>query len=305
MSQSPGEPLAGRPEVPTVSKPPKVTVPEIAQRKGGAPLVMVTAYDAPSARAVDQAGAELILVGDSVGMVVLGHESTLQVTLDEMVHHTRAVTRTRPRALVIADMPYLSYHTGPRDAVLAAGRLIREGGAEAVKLEGGRKRLEVVRALLDAEIPVMGHLGLTPQSVNAMGGFRVQARAIDEIETLCDDALALTEAGIFALVLEGVPHEVAEWITPQVAVPTIGIGAGRSCDGQVLVFHDALGLDSGPSPRFVRRFAALHEEAVRGLSAFAAAVRERTFPAPAESYRLKPEAAQALLRRRASRASRG
>lgn len=285
--------------------PRKVTVPNVRSRKGTNPLVMVTAYDAPTARAVDEAGADMILVGDSVGMVVLGLESTLQVTLDDMVRHTAAVNRTKPKALVIADMPYLSYHTGPRDAVLAAGRLVQEGGAEAVKLEGGRKRLDVIAALLNAEIPVMGHLGLTPQSFNAMGGFRVQARELQQIDELLDDATALAEAGVFAIVLEGIPAEVAELITQSVTVPTIGIGAGARCDGQVLVFHDALGIHSGPAPRFVRRYAALHEQAVQALGRFASDVRDGSFPDSSEGYRLKPETAQALIRHRSARSKQG
>lgn len=285
--------------------PRKVTVPNIQSRKGSTPLVMITAYDAPSARAVDEAGADMILVGDSLGMVVLGLESTLQVTLDDMVRHTRAVTRTKPRALVIADMPYLTYHTGSRDAVLAAGRLVQEGGAEAVKLEGGRKRLEVVAALLNAEIPVVGHIGLTPQSFNTMGGFRVQARELQQIDELLDDAAALDAAGVFAIVLEGIPAEVAELITESVAVPTIGIGAGARCDGQVLVFHDALGLHPGPAPRFVRRYAALHQQSVQALGGFAADVRSGSFPDANENYRLKPETAQALLRHRSARSKQG
>ncbi len=280
----------------------KVTVPDIAARKGGIPLVMVTAYDAPTARAVDEAGADVILVGDSLGMVVLGFDSTLNVDMDDMVRHTAAVTRTHPRALVVGDMPYLSFHTGRRDTVLAAGRLVREGGAEAVKLEGGRKRLPAINALLDAEIPVMGHLGLTPQSLNAMGGYRVQGRALRQIDDLTADAQALAGAGVFAIVLEGIPADVATMITAAVPVPTIGIGAGPGCDGQVLVYHDVLGISAGPSPRFVRRYADLHEAAVSGLRAFAADVRAGAFPGAAESYRLPREAAEALRERARSRA---
>jgi 3-methyl-2-oxobutanoate hydroxymethyltransferase len=290
---------------PRPSDPGKITVPDVSRRKGGPPLVMLTAYDAPSARAADEAGVDLILVGDSLGMVVLGLPDTLRVDLEDMVRATAAVRRARPRALVVTDLPYLSYHTGARDAVLNAGRLVREGGAEAVKLEGGRKRLEVVRALVDAEIPVMGHLGLTPQSLHAMGGYRVQARAVPEIEQLLDDAQALCEAGIFALVLEGVPSDVAALVTERVPVPTIGIGAGAGCDGQVLVFHDLLGMTSGPAPKFVRRYADLHGAAVEAIRAYARDVRERSFPAAAESYRLPREAAAAVerqARRRAPRA---
>ncbi|GAB4226059.1 MAG: 3-methyl-2-oxobutanoate hydroxymethyltransferase [Acidobacteriota bacterium] len=271
---------------PRPAAPSKITVPDVRSRKGGEKLVMLTAYDAPSARLVDAAGADVILVGDSLGMVVLGHENTLAVDLDDMVRHTAAVARTRPRALVVADMPYLTYHTGPRDAVLAAGRLVREGGAEAVKLEGGRRRVPVIEALVDAEIPVVGHLGLTPQSLHVMGGFRVQARALEAIDVLIDDAHALVGAGVFALVLEGVPADVARLVTDEVPVPTIGIGAGEGCDGQVLVFHDVLGLSEGPAPRFVRRYADLQAAAVEALARFADDVRRGTFPAREETYRL-------------------
>ena len=287
---------------PQTAEPRKQTVPNIKSRKGGQPLVMVTAYDAPSARVVDAAGAELILVGDSLAMVVLGYENTLQVTLDDMVRHTAAVTRTKPHALVVADMPYMTYHTGARDAVLAAGRLVREGCAEAVKLEGGRKRVEVVRAIVDAEIPVMGHVGLTPQSLLAMGGFRVQGRAVEEVENLVRDARALVEAGVFSIVLEGIPADVAAMITREVAVPTIGIGAGAGCDGQVLVYHDLLGMFPGPQPKFVRRYAELHDAAVDAVRRYADDVRARAFPSAAESYRLPREVAEALRDRARDRA---
>jgi 3-methyl-2-oxobutanoate hydroxymethyltransferase len=202
-------------------------------------------------------------------------------------------------------MPYLSFHTGWRDAVLAAGRLVRDGGAEAVKLEGGRKRLEVIRALLDAEIPVMGHVGLTPQSLHAMGGFRVQGRELAAIEDLLEDARALAEAGVFALVLEGIPADVAAMITAAVPAPTIGIGAGIGCDGQVLVYHDLLGLHTGPTPRFVRRYADLHGAAVSAIRAFAADVRTGAFPSPAESYRLPREVGEALAARLRRHAGQG
>lgn len=287
---------------PRQAVPRKQTVPEVRARKGGIPIVMLTAYDAPSARIVDEAGADVILVGDSLAMVVLGYENTLKVTLDDMVRHTAAVARTRPNALIVGDMPYLTYHTGPRDAVLAAGRLVREGGAEAVKLEGGRKRVDVVRALVDAEIPVMGHVGLTPQSLHAMGGYRVQGRQLEEIETLLQDAGALARAGVFSIVLEGVPADVAAMVTAAVPVPTIGIGAGAGCDGQVLVFHDLLGMFQGPAPRFVRRYADLHTVAVDAVQRFAADVRGGTFPAQAESYKLPREVGDALRERLRSRA---
>src|SRR5579872_7188248 len=264
------------------------TVPGVRARKGGVPLVMVTAYDAPTARIADESGVDLILVGDSVAMVVLGYEDTLQVTVEDLAHHTAAVARTRPRALVVADLPWLSYHLGEADAVRNAATLIRAGAA-AVKLEGGRKRLPVVRALLDAEIPVMGHLGLTPQSVHAMGGFKVQGKDASAARELVEDAQALAEAGCFSLVLEGVPDRVARAVTAAVDVPTIGIGAGPWCDGQVLVFHDVAGLEDRVLPKFVRRYGALKAAGVEAVAAYAADVRARRFPSDAESYHL-PEA---------------
>jgi 3-methyl-2-oxobutanoate hydroxymethyltransferase len=261
------------------------TVPAVRARKGGVPLVMVTAYDAPTARIADEAGVDLILVGDSVAMVVLGYDDTLQVTVDDMVHHTAAVARVRPRALVTADLPWMSYHLGADDAVRNAARLIR-AGAQAVKLEGGRKRADVVRALVDAEIPVMGHIGLTPQSVHAMGGFKVQGKSADAAQGLVDDAAALEEAGCFSIVLEGVPDRVARVITAAVGVPTIGIGAGPWCDGQVLVFHDVAGLEDRVLPKFVRRYGDLKAQGVAALGAYAADVRAGVFPGDAESYHL-------------------
>lgn len=270
-----------------------VTAPEVRARKGGDRLVMVTAYDAPGARIADAAGVDLILVGDSVANNVLGYEDTLQVTVDDIAHHVAAVGRTRPRALVVADLPWLSYHTGVGDAVRNAGRLIR-AGAGAVKLEGGRKRLPVVEALIDAEIPVVGHLGLTPQSVLAMGGFKVQGRAGHAVRRLLDEALALADAGVFALVLEGIPDRVARLVTDSIAVPTIGIGAGAACDGQVLVFHDLLGLGDRPVPKFVRAYAALGRDATDAIARWAADVRSGAFPGDAESYHLPAEAAREL-----------
>ncbi|CAN5215778.1 3-methyl-2-oxobutanoate hydroxymethyltransferase [soil metagenome] len=263
-----------------------LTVPEVAQRKvagGSTPLVMVTAYDAPGARMVDEAGADILLVGDSLAMVVLGHEDTLQATMADMVHHTAAVARTSPRALVVADMPWLSYHLDRADTLANAGRLIRAGAA-AVKLEGGQSRRPLVEALVDAQIPVMGHVGLTPQSFNAMGGFKVQGRTVEAGAELVDAAGTLVEAGVFAIVVEGVPAEVAAEITAAVPVPTIGIGAGPRCDGQVLVFHDLLGLEERLAPRFVRRYASLRDEGIKALAAFAADVRSGEFPSVTESY---------------------
>ncbi len=261
------------------------TVPAVRARKGGVPLVMVTAYDAPTARIADEAGVDVILVGDSVAMVVLGYDDTLQVTVQDMAHHTAAVARTRPHALVVADLPWMSYHLGDTDAVRNAATLVR-AGAQAVKLEGGRKRVPVVHALVDAEIPVMGHLGLTPQSVHAMGGFKVQAKDASAARGLVDDAVALAGAGCFSLVLEGVPDRVARAVTEAVDIPTIGIGAGAWCDGQVLVFHDIAGLEDRVLPKFVRRYGSLKADGVVAISAFAADVRAGRFPNDAESYHL-------------------
>ena len=274
----------------------QMTVPAVRARKassGADPLVMLTAYDAPGARMVDQAGADLILVGDSVAMVVLGYDDTLQVTVDDIAHHTAAVARTRPDALVVADMPWMSYHVSVGETVQNAATLIR-AGAQAVKLEGGRRRLPVIEALVGAEIPVMGHIGLTPQSMHAMGGFKVQGRDARAALDLVDDAKALAHAGCFAMVLEGVPDLVAARVTGTVDVPTIGIGAGPDCDGQVLVFHDVLGLEHRVVPKFVRRYADLHTEGVAALRHFAADVRSGAFPTVDESYRMAEAEAATL-----------
>ena len=273
----------------------KVTAPMVRARKGGAKLKMVTAYDWPSARAADRAGADIILVGDSLANVVLGFETTLKVDVEAMLHHTAAVARAGTRALVVGDMPFLSYHVSVEEAVRNAGRFVREGGAEAVKLEGGRKRIPVVEAVLAAEIPVMGHIGLTPQSVNAMGGYRVQGKDVETARSLLADARALEAAGVFAIVLEGVPDTLAAAITAAVAVPTIGIGAGPGTDGQVLVFHDVLGYHDQRLPKFVRPYAHLFDAAVAGLTAFFADVESGAFPTADESYTMPEEAARALL----------
>jgi 3-methyl-2-oxobutanoate hydroxymethyltransferase len=274
--------------------PPEVTVPQVRASKraeGAEPLVMVTAYDTPSARAVDAAGVDLLLVGDSVANVVLGHEDTLSVDVAVMVHHTAAVARARTRALVVADMPWLSYHLGRRDAVRNAARLVR-AGAGAVKLEGGRRRLGAIGAILEAEIPIMGHLGLTPQSVHAMGGYRVQGRDEAAARVLAEDAEALAEAGCFALVLEGVPDELAARITASVPVPTIGIGAGAACDGQVLVLHDLIGLSPEPRAKFVRTYVDGLGMIRDAVAAFAGDVRSGAYPSDAETY----HASETLLR---------
>jgi len=264
----------------------KVTVPEVRSRKrarGGQPIVMLTAYDTPGARICDAAGVDMILVGDSVADNVLGHEDTLQVDTAVMAHHVAAVGRAHPRALVVGDMPWLSYHLSAEDTVRNAAKLVR-AGAEAVKLEGGRSRLPMVEALLAAEIPVMGHLGLTPQSVHTMGGYKVQAKEQTAAESLLQDAKALVAAGCFAIVLEGVPDVVAARVTAEIDVPTIGIGAGPSCDGQVLVFHDLLGLNVSKPPKFVRRYAQLAQVAEEAVRAWGADVRSGAFPSDAESY---------------------
>jgi 3-methyl-2-oxobutanoate hydroxymethyltransferase len=273
----------------------KVTAPAIRARKGGEKIAVITAYDAPSARIADRAGADIILVGDSLGNAVLGFDDTLSVTVDIMVRHTAAVARTKPKALVVGDMPWLSYHLSAADSVRNAARFIVEGGAGAVKLEGGRKRLPMVEAILAAEIPVMGHLGLTPQSVHAMGGFKVQAKLAEAARELVADAVALAEAGAFAIVLEGIPDIVAEEVTRRVPIPTIGIGAGAHCDGQVLVFHDVLGLSAGTLPKFVRRYADLGEEATQAVKHFFDDVRSGAFPSPAETYHMTEADAQEFL----------
>jgi 3-methyl-2-oxobutanoate hydroxymethyltransferase len=271
----------------------KMTAPAVRARKGGDPLVMVTAYDAPGARMADEAGVDLILVGDSVAMVVLGYDDTLQVTTDDLAHHTAAVARATPRPMIVADMPWMSYHVSVEETVRNAAQLIRAGG-QAVKLEGGAKRVPMVSAIVDAEIPVMGHLGLTPQSVHAMGGFKVQGKQVDAAQALVDDARALEAAGVFSIVLEGVPDAVGRMVTEAVSVPTIGIGAGPWCDGQVLVFHDLLGIEDRVLPKFVRRYASLKAEGVAAIAAFADDVRTRRFPSDAESYHLADDVAEAL-----------
>ncbi len=287
-------PMGGAP-TPGPARRVKVTAPWVRSRKGsGQPLVMVTAYDAPSARVADGAGVDLVLVGDSLAMVVLGYEDTLHVTVEDMAHHTAAVARTSPTPMVVADLPWMSYHTGASDAVRNAAILVR-AGAQAIKLEGGRKRLEVVEAIIDAEIPVMGHLGLTPQSFHSMGGFKVQGKDLEAAKALIDDARALSDSGCFAIVLEGIPDVVAQLITESVDVPTIGIGAGPHCDGQVLVFHDVLGFDDQRPPKFVRRYAALQAEATSALGRWAEDVRAGRFPDDGETYHLAANAVPALI----------
>ncbi|HUE54893.1 MAG TPA: 3-methyl-2-oxobutanoate hydroxymethyltransferase [Candidatus Udaeobacter sp.] len=270
----------------------KITVPDLLQRKTQAAdphskaqkITCLTAYDYPTARLLDEAGVDVILVGDSLGMVVLGHESTLPVTIEEMLHHTRAVRRGTHRALVVADMPYGSYHTDTADSLRNAMRFVKEAGAEAVKIEGGERRLELISRLTEAEIPVMGHVGLTPQSVNALGGYRVQGKTPGTADQLIRDARAVEAAGAFAVVLEAVPRELAAQITRELHIPTIGIGAGPDCDGQILVVHDLLGLTFGQTPKFARPYANVGEIISKAVREYCDDVREGGFPSDAESY---------------------
>ena len=273
----------------------KITVASLREKKlQRLPITCLTAYDYASARLVDEADIDIILVGDSLAQTMLGYDNTLSVTVDEMLHHVRAVRRGVKHALLIADMPYGSYHVGADEALKNAARFVKEGGAEAVKIEGGEKRADLIRRVIDAEIPVAGHIGLTPQSVNVMGGYKVQGKSLAGVEQLMRDAVALDRAGVACIYLEGIPREVAAMITAEVATPTIGIGAGPECDGQVLVFHDILNLTFGPPAKFVRRYgdaAALITDAVQ---AFRSDVLSHQYPSDNESYHLSKETHQAL-----------
>jgi 3-methyl-2-oxobutanoate hydroxymethyltransferase len=268
----------------------KVTVPELLQRKSTAAdsthkkITCLTAYDYPTARLMDQAGVDVVLVGDSVAMVVLGYESTLPLTMEESLHHTKAVRRGVQRALVVADMPFGTYQGDVNEALKNAVRFVKEAGAEAVKVEGGERRLEVIARLTEAEIPVMGHVGLTPQSVNAMGGYRVQGKTVGGAEQLLRDARAVEAAGAFSIVLEGIPRELAAEITKSVRIPTIGIGAGPDCDGQILVLHDLLGLTFQEPPKFARRYANVGEVISQAVREYCSDVQGGSFPSDAESY---------------------
>jgi 3-methyl-2-oxobutanoate hydroxymethyltransferase len=283
----------------------KVTVPEILSHKSSSPvgsaarnkITCLTAYDYPTARLLDDAGVDILLVGDSLAMVVLGYDSTLPVTLDEVLMHVRAVRRGTRRALLVADMPYGSYHISLEESVRNAVRLVKEGGAEAVKVEGGERRIELIARLVEAEIPVMGHVGLTPQSVNTMGGFHVQGKTNDAARQVERDARAVEAAGAFAVVLESMPRDLAARITEKLHIPTIGIGAGPDCDGQVLVFHDLVGLTIGHAPKFVRKYADLGAEISRAASEYCDDVRSGRFPSDAESYHSPAELREHLLAR--------
>jgi 3-methyl-2-oxobutanoate hydroxymethyltransferase len=286
-------------------RPEKVSAPSLrSSKQRGERLVCLTAYDYPTARIVDEAGIDVILVGDSLGNVVLGYGNTVPVTLEEILIHLKAVRRAVQRALLVADMPYGTFHTDD-DAVRNALRLVKEGGAEAIKLEGGHKRVHLVKRLVDEEISVMGHIGLTPQSINQLGAYRVQGKTAKAAQQLIDDAKALEDAGAFAVVLEVVPREIAKLITESISIPTIGIGAGVHCDIQVLVIHDMLGLSFGKQARFVRPYANLREVMTEAVSKFADDVRNGTYPSPAESYGLPAEAAEELHIEIPARSSKG
>jgi len=270
----------------------KITAPGLLQRKSSAAgshttakkITCLTAYDYPTSRLLDEAGVDVLLVGDSLAMVVLGHESTLAVTIEEMLHHTRAVRRGTKRALVVADMPYGTYHGDLSESVRNAVRFVKEGGAEAVKIEGGERRLELISRLTEAEIPVMGHVGLTPQSVNALGGYKVQGKTQNAAEQVLRDARAVEAAGAFAVVLEALPRELAAQITEDLKIPTIGIGAGPDCDGQILVVHDLLGLTFGQPPKFARHYANVGEIISQAAREYCTDVQSGAFPADKESY---------------------
>ena len=265
----------------------KITLQTLLEKKQKhEPITCLTAYDYAMARLVDEAEIDIILVGDSLAQVVLGYDNTLPVTVDEMLHHTRAVRRAVKRAFLVADMPYGAYQIGIRKAVENAARFMKEAGAEAVKIEGGAKRVPLIQKLADAEIPVVGHIGLTPQSLHMMGGYKVQGKTLGAVEELMKDAVALDRAGVAFLVLEGIPREVAAMITAEVETPTIGIGAGPDCDGQVLVFHDLVGMTFQPPAKFVRRYADLSNEITGAVTAFREDVKNRAYPSDAESYHL-------------------
>jgi 3-methyl-2-oxobutanoate hydroxymethyltransferase len=284
----------------------KVTTASLREQKlRHEPITCLTAYDYSAARLVDEAGIDMVLVGDSLAQTMLGYENTLSVTMDEMLHHVKAVRRGVKNALLIADMPYGSYQVDPKDAVTNAARFMKEGGAEVVKVEGGEKRADLIRQIIDAEIPVAGHIGLTPQSVNVMGGYKVQGKSLSGIEQLMRDAVALDHAGVACLFLEGIPREVAAMITAEVGAPTIGIGAGPECDGQVLVFHDILNLTFGPPAKFVRRYADAAALISNAVQTYRSDVRAHQYPADEESYHLpkdtKAGLETVLARKRAMR----
>lgn len=273
----------------------KITISVVKEyKKNQVPITMLTAYDCPTARLLDEAGVDMLLIGDSVGNVILGYDATTAVTMEDMLHHTKAVSRGAKRAMIVADMPFMSYQISTQEAVRNAGRLIQEGGAQAVKLEGGREMQEVIRAIVRAGIPVVAHLGLTPQSVNQLGGYKVQAKQEAEAQKLLDDARAVEEAGAFAVVLECIPAKLAACVSEKLAIPTIGIGAGAGCDGQVLVVHDALGVGGSFTPKFVKQFANLHQVMLDAVEAYVDEVKVRRFPAEEHTFKMDESIIQKL-----------
>src|SRR5580693_3151585 len=284
-------PISGRlPDDRTNNPLHKITTASLRERKlHREPITCLTAYDYSTARLVDEAGIDMVLVGDSLAQTMLGYENTLSVTMDEMLHHVRAVRRGVKNALLLADMPFGSYQADSSDAIRNAARFVKEGGAEVVKIEGGEKRADLIRRIIDAEIPVAGHIGLTPQSVNVMGGYKVQGKSLSGIEQLMRDAVALDRAGVACLFLEGIPREVAAMVTAEISAPTIGIGAGPDCDGQVLVFHDVLNLTFGPPAKFVRRYADVGAAITGAVQTFRTDVATRQYPSDEESYHLPKE----------------
>ena len=268
----------------------------LEQKQSGDKITMLTAYDYTTAKVIDECGINAILIGDSLGMVMLGYENTLPVTMDDMIHHTAAVSRGAENAFIVADMPFMSYQVSIQEAVSNAGRLVKEGGANAVKLEGGAEVCEQIKAIVNASIPVVAHLGLTPQSVNAFGGFKVQGKSIDKARKLIDDAVKIQKAGACAVVLEGIPAKLADIITKKLVIPTIGIGAGNGCDGQVLVYQDMLGLTFGHTAKFVKRFADLGSAMRRGIADYIRETKECTFPAKEHTYAIDDDVIEQLVR---------
>jgi len=274
----------------------KVTILDVQAKKDkGQPITMVTAYDYPTAVLADRAGMDVIMVGDSLAMVVLGYENTVTVTMEEMLHHCRAMARGARHPLLVGDMPFMSYHLSPAQAVENAGRFLKEGHMDVVKLEGGQERAQAVRAIVDAGIPVMGHIGLTPQTISMLGGFRTQGRTVEAALKLMDDALALEEAGCFSLVLEAIPDRVATLISERLRIPTIGIGAGPGCDGQVLVLHDMLGMFDRFTPKFVKKYADFFEVGTKALQQYIQDVEQKVFPGPEHVFTMKDDVYEALL----------
>ena len=268
----------------------------LEQKQSGDRITMLTAYDSTTAAVMDECGVNAILVGDSLGMVMLGYENTLPVTMEDMIHHTAAVSRGARNAFIVSDMPFMSYQTDVRDAVINAGRLVKEGGANAVKLEGGAEVCQQIRAIVNASIPVVAHLGLTPQSVNAFGGFKVQGKSLDKARKLISDALKIQEAGACAVVLEGIPSKLAEIITQKLVIPTIGIGAGSGCDGQVLVYQDMLGLTTGHTPKFVKRFADVGALMRKGISEYISETKSGAFPSEEHTYSVEEAVIEQLMK---------